>query len=165
MSNIFNLILFLLVFWILLIFLNDCFKPLYLIAGIFFSVFISCFSYYFGLVKKNSELLFLSLGFYRHFLGIYFANFFSSLNLIIDLAIGNKKLKPVVYEIKKNNNKNFDHSLLIATINTTDGLFYLSADNKKMNIYAINESFFHKFDFEENYYSLSRVNDDQLIWK
>ena len=83
MLNIFNLFLFLLTLWFVFMFVGHDFSIPFLIFGIISSLVISIISYQLKLINNKSELLYLSLGFYHHFFGIYFKNFFKSMNLVL----------------------------------------------------------------------------------
>src|SRR3989338_1139716 len=79
MVNIFNLFLFLLFFWFILMLSIAQFSPIYIIFGTVFSYSVSFLAYKLKLIEKKSELLYLSFNFYRHFLKIYFTNFFPAI--------------------------------------------------------------------------------------
>jgi multisubunit Na+/H+ antiporter MnhE subunit len=135
----------------------------FLIFGIISSIIISTISYQLKLINDKSELLYLSLGFYRHFVGIYLKNFLKSLNLIFDLAIHRKSLHPTVHRVKFRDNYRFNPALLISSFNMTAGLFAIATDGDEILIHAIHEEYFYEFDLLKNAMNLNNVNDDNLV--
>lgn len=163
MLNIFNLFLFLLTLWILFMISAGNISWLYLIFGIMASSFIAVSSYKLKLVEEKSELLYLSFGFYRHFLKIYFNHFFGALKLIIDLAFRREPFKPVIHVIKFDNKNHFNLALLATTINMSTGLFCIGMREDEVFIHAIEEDHFAKFNLQKSMSDLVHVNDDNLV--
>ena len=144
-------------------FVGNDFSIPFLIFGIISSIIIAIISYQLKLINNKSELLYLSLGFYRHFLGIYFKNFLASMNLIFDLAINRKSLHPTVHRIKFLDSYRFNPALLISSFNMTAGLFTIATDGDEILIHAIHEEYFYNFDLLKNVINLNNVNDDNLV--
>jgi multisubunit Na+/H+ antiporter MnhE subunit len=144
-------------------FVGQDFSIPFLIFGIISSIIISIISYQLKLINDKSELLYLSLGFYRHFVGIYLKNFLKSLNLIFDLAIRRKSLHPTVHRVKFRDNYRFNPALLISSFNMTAGLFAIATDGDEILVHAIHEEYFYEFDLLKNAMNLNNVNDDNLV--
>ncbi len=161
--NIFNLFLFLLVFWALFLIGSQNFSPFFILSGIFFSFLVSGASFKLGLVEKKSELLYLSFGFYRYFFGVFFENFLSSIRLIIDLAINPTEVHPVVLRTTFTNSKNVNLSLLEMTINMTCGLSCVEISDDTLVIHAINRNFIKDFDPRKICKNISAIGDDSLV--
>jgi multisubunit Na+/H+ antiporter MnhE subunit len=136
----------------------------YFISGIISSLFVSIFSYKIGLITKKTKFLFLSFGFYRHFLVLYFENFFKSFILIINLLINRGSINPVIYKLKiTNDDHKIDPSLLIASINLMIGLMVIEINQKYILIHAIDEQILNKVNFKKLKKKLLTVNDDELV--
>ena len=163
MLNIFNLFLFLLALWILFMISSSNFSLVYIIFGIAASTLVSITSFYLKLIDEKSELLYLSFGFYRHFLKIFIKNFFSSLSLIVDLAIRNHPTHPTIHKIKFDSQNDFNPALLMVTLNMTTGLFSIGAEENKILVHAVNEKYFKQVDLQKIYASLKSVNDDNIV--
>ncbi len=163
MLNIFNLFLFLLTLWFVFMFVGHDFSLPFLTFGIISAIIIAVISYQLKLINDKSELLYLSLGFYRHFVGLYLKNFLKSINLIFDLAIHRKSLHPTVHRIKFRENYRFNPALLISSFNMTAGLFAIAMEGDEILIHAIHEDYFYDFDLLKNAMNLNNVNDDNLV--
>ena len=163
MLNIFNLFLFLFALWILFMISAGNISWLYLGFGVLASFFVSVFSYKLNLVEEKSELLYLSFGFYRHFLATYFNNFFSALKLIIRLSFVREPLKPIIYIIKFSHDETFNLALLAASINMTTGLFCIGMRDQDLLVHAIDEKYFKRFNLSALTRILTNVNDDNLV--
>jgi hypothetical protein len=135
----------------------------FLVFGIFSSFIISIVSYRLKLIDEKSELLYLSLGFYRHFLALYFKNFLSSIFLIIDLAVNRKSLHPTLHQVKFRESYNFNPALLISSYNMSTGLFAIAMENGIIIVHTIHEDFFYKFDLLNNTLNLCNINDDNIV--
>lgn len=137
----------------------------YVCFGLVSCVLVAVISAKIGLIEKNSELLYLSFGFYRHFFSIFVKNFSGSIVLIIALAFGSKKFQPTLCKAVIKKKFDFNPALLIATINMTCGLLCLEAkdDDSEFVIHAIDEKFFDKFDLQKTCLSLEETNDDKLV--
>lgn len=162
MLNIFNLFLFLLGIWIIFLLLSNQISWLYLLLGIICSGLVSIASYHLKLIDKKSELLYLSIGFYHHFILLYFKNFFNSLKLIFSLNI-NSKCQPSIHIITIDNQSKYNPALLASTINMTAGLFCLLIKNNKIFIHCLNQEFFNQFNLNKTIKILNKINDDNLV--
>lgn len=136
---------------------------LYLGLGIIASGLVALASGRLKLVEKNSELLYLSVGFYRHFCAIFFKNFFSSIFLILNMALRNKELKPSLHRIKLRENLRFNPALLMASFNMSTGVFCVDVKEKEILVHAIDQTYFQKFDLQKICLNLRDINDDNLI--
>lgn len=163
MLNIFNLFLFLFALWILFMIAAGNVSWLYILYGIIAASLVSIASLRLRLIEEKSELLYLSVGFYRHFFKLFVKNFFSAMRLIIDLALANKPLHPLVYSVKFNPKNKFNPALLMASYNMSTGLFCISMKDDEMLIHAIDEEHFKKFDLQKISANLSNVNDDNIV--
>lgn len=163
MFNIFNLFLFLFALWILFMISAGNISWLYVFFGVIASALVSFFSYKAKLINDDSELLYLSFGFYKHFIKTYFANFFSSINLIIDLTFNSKLVKPALYTVDFSYKEKFNPALLMTTFNMTTGLFCIGVKEDQLTIHAISEKYFKRFDLLKNLIAVSKANDDKLV--
>lgn len=163
MLNIFNLFLFLFALWILFMIAAGNVSWLYILYGIIAASIVSIASARLKLIEDKSELLYLSVGFYRHFSKVFLGNFFSAIKLIIKLALTNKPLHPLVYNVSLNEKNKFNPALLIATFNMSTGLFCISAKDDELMVHAIDEDHFKKIDLQKICKNLSNVNDDNLV--
>jgi len=164
MINLINYFLFLFFLWLIFMVMGHNFSASFAIIGAIFSFLISLISYRFNLINKKSELLFLSLGFYHHFFKLYFKNFYSSLMLIIKIVSGKKNINPVIYKLLiDDNNKSFNPSSLISTINMNTGLLVIFNENNSLLIHALNEEYINHFNFSANIAKLNNLNDDKLV--
>lgn len=162
MLNIFNLFLFLFALWIVLIVTSNHISWLYVFFGFIAAGLATLVSMRLKLLDKKSEMLFLSLGFYRHFLKVFIKSFFKSIAIIIDLALGKSHLVPAIYKIKINKEKTTP-ALLATSANMVCGLFTINLDEDEITIHALDEKYFRGFDLKKIYQSLSNVNDDNLV--
>lgn len=163
MLNIFNLFLFLFALWSLFMISSGNISWLYLVLGIGSSAFVSGLSYRLKLIDKNSELLYLSLGFYQNFVVSYFRNFFSSIKLVIKLAFRREPFKPVIHVTNINQKHRLNYTLLATSINMTTGLFCIGLREKEIFVHAIEEEYFARFDLRKLMADLAKVNDDDLV--
>lgn len=162
MLNIFNLFLFLLTLWFMFMLAAGHLSWLYLALGIVASILVSFVSARLKLIEKNSELLYLSTGFYRHFFVTFFKNFLSSLALIIGMACG-KSPNPTLHHIRLKPNSHFNPALLMATFNMSTGLFCVDMKDNELVVHTINSSYFKNFDLQKICLNLRDINDDNLI--
>lgn len=160
--HIFNLFIFLFSIWIFLIFICSSFSFSYILLGIISSALISFICARLRLTQKNSEFLYLSFGFYRHFLSIFFKNFFSSIFLICRLAFTKQPIRPIATTIKLPYNKSH-LALLTASINMMTGISCVKIQNEKITIHAIDKKYLEKLDLQELCHNLQDINDDNLI--
>jgi multisubunit Na+/H+ antiporter MnhE subunit len=168
MLNIFNLFLFLLALWIMFAISAGNVSWVYVFFGIGASLLVSIFSYKLQIIEKKSELLYLSLGFYRHFLKIFFNNFSESIKIVLKMALSKNDLNPLVYEVKIDEKISFNPALLMISLNMTAGLFCIglkdnNPEGQKILVHAISRANFKKFDFKKICKSLNNVNDDNLV--
>lgn len=165
MINIFNLFLFLLACWVLFMLSFGTFSVSYVCFGLLSCTLVAVVSAKIGLIEKNSELLYLSFGFYRHFFGVFMRNFYRSILLVISLAFGGKKFQPTLCKATIKKKFDFNPALLIATVNMTCGLLCIETkdDNSEFVIHAIDEKFFDGFDLQKTCLSLEETNDDKLV--
>ena len=163
MLNIFNQFLFLVAVWLFFMVIGKNFTLIYFFIGVFSSLIISLFCYHLKLIDSKSKFLYLSFGFYRHFLLIYFKNFFRAIFLIIDLAINRRSMNPRLHFVEIKRNHNFSEELLIASINLSAGLLVIQVNEENIVIHSIDEEFFYRVNFNKIYKNLANVNDDEIV--
>ncbi len=163
MLNIFNLFLFLLALWVLFMISASHISWLYVFFGIIASGLVAVASFRLKLIEEKSELLYLSLGFYRHFFRIFVKNFLSSIRLIIDLAISRKPLHPTLHRVILQEKHRFNPALLMTSFNMSTGLFSISLKDDEIMVHALDENYFSQFDMHRASKSLNNVNDDNLV--
>lgn len=163
MTNIFNLFLFLLLLWIIFMFSSNKFSTGFILFGVLSSIIVAFSSYQLKLFDKKTEFLFLSIGFYKHFVGLYFKNFFRSFYVLFNMATFDKSIHPTIRYINIKENYKFNYALLIATINMNCGLFAINLAKNKIAVHCVNDSYFFAFDLLKYTINLNNVNDDNLI--
>ena len=163
MLNIFNLFLFLLLLWLALMLSASHVSWSYFFCGLVASALISVASRKMNFIKKDSELLYLSLGLYRHFIKIYFQNFLKSWQLIFILALHKKPLKPLFYSIPLDYQNKFNPALMVTSLNMSAGLFCIGMKQNIFYIHAIEEKYFNNFDLFWMKKNLPEINDDNLV--
>lgn len=164
MINIFNLFLFLLVVWLVFMVSHEKISIIYLIFGIFSSIFVSLICYNLKLIEKKSEMLYLSFAFYRHFFATYLKNFMPSILLLLKLAFGTSKFNHKAYKILLNSiAKRHSSELLQATINLTSGIFTIKNGESYIEVYAIDERFYQNFNLKKTFKTLENINDDNIV--
>ncbi len=163
MLNIFNLFLFLLLFWCTLMLFVSQFSWLYLSFGIFFCAITAFGSFKLKLIDKKSELLYLSFNFYRHFVKIYFANFFKSIKLIFRLAFGSKPIRPLIYKVAINFEDKFNPALMISSYDMHSGLLCVFVEDENFLIHALDEKYFTEFNLFKTLRVLPDINEDNLV--
>ncbi len=136
---------------------------LYLFIGLISSALISFYSYRVKLIDEKSELLYLSFGFYRNFIVIYFSNFFSAIKLIFQLAFRREPFQPSIHIVNYGLKKDLNPALLATTINMMTGLFCISLRENEVQIHAVEHDYFDRLDFKKLLLDLTEVNDDKLI--
>ncbi len=161
MLNIFNFFLFLMSLWGLFMIGSSKISLAYFLFGIVSSILISFTSFKANIFNKNSELLYLSVGFYKHFVKIYLRDFFKSLSLLFRLAF--KGCVPNLYQLKLNDKYLTNKELLIASINMKSGIFYVGSKGDEMLIYAVSKDCFEKIDIHKLCLNLRNINDDSLV--
>lgn len=135
----------------------------YIFFGIIASSLISFASFRLKLLEEKSELLYLSFGFYRHFVKIFFKNFSAEIKLVTDLAFKKQPLHPLVYKIKFIPKSKVNVAVLIASFNMSAGLLLIGSKDDELMIHAINEDFLKRFDLQRTYAEISKINDDNLV--
>ena len=163
MLNIFNLFLFLFTLWALLMVSSNQISWLYTFLGLLSAGLVSVLSYKTKLINEKSELLYLSVGFYRYFFKIYFKNFFPSLRMLVNMAFSNKSLRPIIRFINLSDEVAFNRPLLLASLNMTTGILSLNANEKGFLLHCIDDKYFRKFNLTKTVKVLSNVNDDDSI--
>lgn len=163
MLNSFNLFLSLLAFWAIFMIASNHISWLYIICGVLAAIFVTIISTRLKLVKKNSEMLYLSLGFYRHFIKLFFGNFVPSLKLLFRLAAKGDLIIPTTHKIT-NDVEGINFSALISTINMSCGLLVIDLkDEKTILIHAAEKPYFENFNLKKMQKALLHINDDNLV--
>jgi hypothetical protein len=114
------------------------------------------------LIEKNSEMLYLSLGFYHHFVKLFFINFIPSMRLLFKMMFRQDSLTPVSHNIK-NDEENINISALISTINMTSGLLVTNLKDNEISIHAANKLCLDNFNLRKTQKILQHINDDNLV--
>lgn len=135
----------------------------YGIAGIVSCAVVSVAAIRLGWIDKNSEFLYLSLGFYRHFCRLYGQNFLRSLKMIIYLALGRNPVRPLVYSLPFEYKNKFNPTLFAVTLNLSAGLFCIGIRDQNFLVHALDEKYFEKIDLYKLGKILPEVNDDNLV--
>ena len=162
MLNSFNLFLSLLSFWAIFMFASNHISWLYAICGIFAAIFVMILSLRLEFIKKNSEMLYLSLGFHRHFIGLFLLNFLPAISLLFRLAFREKKIIPTSCTVTKSDSR-LNLAALISTINMTNGLLVTNIKGSKISVHSVEDSCFSKFNFRKTKEALQNINDDNLV--
>ncbi len=163
MLNIFNLFLFLLLLWIALMLSSAHVNMIYLLLGILSCGLTAIGCAKLNLINKNTEFLYLSLGFYRHFIKLYFSNFFKSLGVILKLSLSTKPIRPLVYSVVIEYKDKFNPALMDSTLIMLAGLFCIGMQDETFFIHALDEKYFEVIDFYKIRKILPQVNDDNLV--
>lgn len=163
MRKIFDLFLFLLMVWLFLMLGTKKFDIYFVISGFFSAALVAFASFALGLINQESEFLFLNLSFYRHFINCYFANFWRSLNLIFQLAIGARSTHPLTQNTKIPLQHSGSEALLIASVNMIAGLMVVAANEEYLKIYAIDENCLDYLDLTKTSIRLQKINEEELI--
>jgi hypothetical protein len=164
MINIFNLFLFLCALWFLLSFSSNNLTTEFMIAGSVISALISLASWKLKIINKHFNFLFLNLGFYKHFLGIFIVSFFRLIPFLVKNTFTNKTKNCCVYEINQKKILNRSElSLFIATITFIPGIAYLGRNKDNIIIYATSEDLFNNSSIKTIYNNINQINDDQLV--
>lgn len=162
MLNSFNLFLFLLTIWVVFCAASGHFSPLYIFCGIFCSAFVVVISARLQLIEKKSEMLFLSFGFYRHFIKLFLLNFLPAILLLFKLAFKQNSVNAVIGRIKSSND-NINISALLTTINMHCGLLVIDIEDKEILIHAAANIHLKKFNFRKMHKILQHINDDHIV--
>ncbi len=132
----------------------------YLALGVFSSAITAFTASKLKLINKDTEFLYLSIGFYRHFIKLYFTNFFKSVAVILRLSLSNKPLRPLVYSILIEYKDKFNPGLMDSTLNMSAGLFCIGVNDETFFVHALDESYFEHLDFTRIKKILPQLNDD-----
>lgn len=164
MINIFNLFLFLYIFWLILMLINDIFSSFLLIFGVFVALFVSILARKIKIINKDINFLFLNFGFYKHFLLIYFLSLFRYLILMPRFLLINGRDNSYIikFSVKKALNRH-ELSLFISTINMLPAISCIDKKNKEITIYCVNKELFNKDEIVKIYDNIYKINDDSLI--
>lgn len=136
---------------------------LYLIYGIIASSLVSWLSFKAKLITKESELLFLSLGFYHHFLKTYCKNILKSWNLLLNLACSQKPIRPLIHSLEVEYENKFNPALLISTFTMCTGILCVKMEKNIFYVHAIDEKYFNDLDLFKIKKILPNINDDNLV--
>lgn len=165
MINIFNLFLFLYAFWGILAFASDSLTMSFIALGFFFSLIVSLIAWKLKMVRKKVNFLFLNLGFYKHFLSLFFVNFFYCVIFLVKTTFVKKDPENNCF-FEMNFEKILTKSemaIFIASISFIPGLCYVDCDKTVVTIYALDERFFRKDPLQKIYNNINQVDDDNLV--
>ncbi len=115
------------------------------------------------MLQKNSEMLFLSLGFYHHFIKIYAKNAIKSVFFLSKLAFSKKMIRPLIYQIDFDYQQKFNPALMVTTVNFSCGLLCLEIKESSFVLHAVDEIYFKDFDLYKIKKILPKINDDNLV--
>lgn len=163
MTNIFNLFLFLFFLWSLFMIGSSKISLFYVIWGIISSALVASASFKLKLIKKDSEFLYLSFGFYCHFIKIILSELINSIKLIVNLAFSDKNPKPQLYNIDLKDSLIANKALIISSINMSAGLLFLHLKKEEISIYAIDKRYFEEFKIKKIITNINKTNDENLI--
>jgi len=164
MINIFTLFLLLLALWSSFVYLIFGFDYTYFVLGIVASLVISLICFNLKIINKKSELLYLSWGFYKYFIKLYFTNFFKQITVQIKMLFISSFTDPrsikVVYRTQENKNNSF---LFEATINFMAGYSIIEIKPDHILVGAINRSYEDQFFAKRIFAKIKNINDDNLV--
>lgn len=137
---------------------------IYLTFGIFSSAFVSLICYNLKLIEKKSEMLYLSFGFYKHFLVTYLKNFIPAISLLFKLAFDSSKFNSQINKISLNTRAKQEASeLLQATINLTSGICVTNVTKTHIAVDAIDKEYYQDFNIKKTFKKLENINDDNIV--
>ncbi len=164
MINIFNLFLFLCALWVFLAFTSGNIMINLLIFGVLFSLIISCFFWKLKFFNKNTNFLFLNIGFYRHFFNLFLRSFFYFIPYLLRVTFNKEEENNHLFQIKfKTALTELELSVFIVSISFVPGISYVDSDDGIITLYALNEKFANKSYLNKIYNSIHQINDDNLI--
>lgn len=161
MINIFNLFLVLLFCWLAFAFAGGVLSWFYLFLGIVVSAVISFISWKIKLISRSTNFLFLSLGFYKHFIRLFFTSFFKSIFVLVKSTF--KPGYPTIYYVTIKKQNSTELALFMSTISLIPGLFCLGIQDEELIIHALDEKYFKQTNINHIYNNLKHINDDQLV--
>jgi hypothetical protein len=164
MINIFNLFLFLCVIWAILIYVSGDFSMGFMVFGVVLSSVISIASWKLKIINKNFNFLFLNLGFYRHFLSIFFIFLIKFIFFLIRTTFTRQVDQDCLFQISPNKILNKSElSIFVATLSFIPGISYVKTHKSIITIYAVSETLFEKRNLGKLYHNIHKINDDSLI--
>ncbi len=164
MINIFNLFLFLSALWAILAFTSNGFSISFIIFGFIVSLFISVISWKFKIINKDFNFLFLNLGFYQHFLTIFFTSLFHCILFLVKITFTKGRGSGYLFQItpKKILGK-AELILFVATISFIPGISYVGSKKDTITIYTLSKDIYKRIDLSKFYHNVHEINDDSLI--
>lgn len=131
--------------------------------GLILCLLLSFYVYKKKLVRKSTELIFLNLNFYSHFLSILCVSFYQMIRFLWQILNFKNNLSPLVYQIEIDEKIKISKKLLILSINMTFGLSAIKIDDKKLIIHSLSEDIFTNFNLKKTIRNISQINDDEII--
>jgi len=161
MINIFNLFLFLISIWILVMIITSKSSAIYFLFGSLAAILISFFSYKLKIIDKKSKFLYLNIGFYRHFFALFVKNYVKSLILILKFAFFKNDNLAIIKKYKIHN-QDIDITMLVSSINMITGLYAINKGNELI-VYYLDKSYLKDLNFKKIYKSLNNIDDNNLV--
>jgi hypothetical protein len=149
--------------WLILLALNQSFNFLNVSIAIFLSLIISFFSFKNKIINKKNEMLFLNLGFYRYFIRLFSANFFSSMIFLLRLAVQKNTFKARVFNLKLIDKKIDYPDIFKSSLMLKTGLNCLKISQDSILIRAEDAEFYDKKEINRMIKEIDNINDDKLV--
>lgn len=164
MINILNLFLLLLAIWGVCVYLIFGLNYTYLSVGLVVSLVISLICFNLKIINKKSELLYLSLGFYKYFAKLYFTNILKQILLQIKILLVPSFSDPKVIVVPlSSKEKQEDSALFEASVNFMAGYQILKSEEKQILVSAINANYEKRFRPKKIFKDIKNINDDSLV--
>lgn len=164
MTNIINIFLYLITIWCGFLYFSTKFSIFNVIFGIILALFISFMSYYLKIIHKKSELLYLSLGFYKYFIWVFISNFFGAIILQIRIFFKPELIDLKTFRIVVNKGQDIKNiNLFKFVINFMPAYNISEINDNEITITALNEDFSERFLASKIFKDLRNINDDSLV--
>jgi len=163
MINIFNLFLTLFSFWVLFSYSNENLSWFYIFVGLVSSIIVSLIAWKMRIITKYSHLLFLHIGFYKHFVSIIVSSFLESILIIFRAATNSSKIDCKIYSLPVKKLNNSELVLLMSTINLLPGTVFVGMEDDKITICGLSKKYIGRLNLNKLYDSLDKINDNRLV--
>lgn len=163
-GNIFVMFLVMATLWMSAIVLLNIFTPYYIIFGIIASAICSLLAYRMRCFNKRSKMLFLHIGFYRHFILFFNEVIFGHFKLAFKfLSLRKLKIDPTLDFILIDKDDDEDISIYIDSINLISGVICIAVRKRHLLIHSLHPSFISRLDMHILSKRTNKVPDDSLI--
>ncbi|MBL6664953.1 MAG: hypothetical protein ISQ34_03825 [Rickettsiales bacterium] len=137
---------------------------IYFVVGFVASLAISLACFNVKIIDKKSELLYLSLGFYKYFIKLYLSNILKQIivqikTLLIPSFIDPQTIKVDLSAIDDQENM----ALFEASLNLMVGYSILKVESDHILVGAINENYKKNFRPKKIFKDIKNINDDSLV--